>query len=193
VKELAGQIAEAEKEAKAADALAAKPPADVPADERADYVKEKRDEAKAAREQAKEYREQLAEAQKAVAAARANAATAAARVKDPEVVPPADAKDVQDRNQSHVDSAKGELKAAGRWRKGFLTEMAVHSTGQWAESLGGRPTSRTLRSCRSGWPRSTRCSTKVNIKGRRTAGVKRLAGGVPPSVPRPHAVTALSG
>ena len=72
-------------DAKNADDLAANPPADVSADDRSEYVQNKKNEARAARDSAREVRNEEAEAEKAQAEAQARADAADQRAAHPEI------------------------------------------------------------------------------------------------------------
>ncbi|MGD0390247.1 MAG: hypothetical protein ABSC42_14975 [Tepidisphaeraceae bacterium] len=72
-------------DAKNADDQAANPPADVSADDRSEYIQNKKNEAQAARDSAKEVRNEEADAKKAQAEAQARADAAGQRAEHPEI------------------------------------------------------------------------------------------------------------
>ena len=79
------EAAQHELDAKNADEQAASPPADVSADDRSEFIQNKKNEAKAARDSAKELRNEEADVKKAEAEAQARADAAAQRAAHPEI------------------------------------------------------------------------------------------------------------
>lgn len=104
------EVALHEKEAADAEALAKNPPADVSADDRADYITGKKNDAQSARDAAKDSKGTVIEAQKALDDAKARLTVAEGRIKNPDVPVTDDekAQATQD-NQQAIEDAKKTL------------------------------------------------------------------------------------
>ncbi len=101
------EVAQHEKEAADADALAKNPPADVSADDKPGYIDGKKGEAQTARDAAKDSGTKVTDAQKAVDDAKARLAVANGKVDHPEVPVTDDEKtQVTQDNQKGIDDAK---------------------------------------------------------------------------------------
>jgi predicted nucleic acid-binding Zn-ribbon protein len=85
LKPINDEIAQHDKDATDAEALAKNPPADVSADDRSNYIDARKNEAQAAHDAAKDARDRLKDAQKAVDDAKARVTAAGNRVDHPEV------------------------------------------------------------------------------------------------------------
>jgi colicin import membrane protein len=97
-------------EAAAANDLADNPPADVSADDRADYVQNEKNAAQAAEDAAKEARDREADAQKASADAAARADAAGKRATDPELPETDDDKaSISAENDAAIQQAQSEI------------------------------------------------------------------------------------
>lgn len=146
IKEMTAQIArmkdditKKEAEAKAADALAAKPPADVPADERADYIESKKAEATAARQEAKDLQDQLADWDKDLKQQQAFLASAQARQKTPGM--PASEEDkagIKEQNEAGINNARESIKMAEDGLA-MVVEVRENSRKQMAEMSKDTP------------------------------------------------------
>jgi hypothetical protein len=101
------EVAQHQKDAADADALAKNPPADVSPDDRQGYIDGKKNDAQSARDAAKESQSKVTDAQKAVDDAKARLATAEGKVKSPDVpVTDEEKAQVKDENQKAIDDAK---------------------------------------------------------------------------------------
>jgi hypothetical protein len=85
IKPISDEIAQHDKDAADAEALAKSPPADVAADDKNAYIDQRKNEAQAAHDAAKDARDRLTEAQKNLDDAKARLAIATNRVNHPEV------------------------------------------------------------------------------------------------------------
>ncbi|HEX8916749.1 MAG TPA: hypothetical protein VF796_30645 [Humisphaera sp.] len=123
-KSAATEAAKYEATAKAAEALAAKPPAETPADEKEAFVAAKKQEATDALAAAKEQRAAQAAAAAEAAAARAKAAGFAARMRDPEATPADELDAVRKENAEKLAAAQEQLKQ-GAETEGLLKQAAT--------------------------------------------------------------------
>jgi hypothetical protein len=107
------EIAEKDAAAKAADALAAKPPGDVAQEDREGYIEGKKQEAAGLRQEAKDLRDQLAEKQKTRKVHADALASAKARGEHPEVpTTDEDKANVKTENENGLKAAREQLKAS---------------------------------------------------------------------------------
>jgi hypothetical protein len=109
-KTAAGEATQHDNEATAADALAAKPPANVSADERQGYIDGKKAEAQTDRDAARESRDRLAEANKAKADADGKATIAAEKASNPDIpVTDNEKASVKAENEAAITQAQNDI------------------------------------------------------------------------------------
>ena len=112
-------------DAKSAEDQAANPPADVSADDRAEYIQNKKNEAEAARASATEARVEEADAKKSQAEAQAQADAAAQRAAHPEIPVTDDEKSrAKDENDAAIQSARNAITAGNQEKQRIAAEEA---------------------------------------------------------------------
>ena len=120
------EAAQHEADAKSADAQAANPPPDVSADDRAEYIQNKKAEAEAARASATEARVDESDSKKSQADAQALADAAAHREAHPEIPFTDDEKNrASDENDAAILLAQNEIKAANQQKQRIAAEEAT--------------------------------------------------------------------